>query len=170
MLQTKTDSSTLSAYCCSSVYAIRTQSYCVVKPIVDTHKVRQLIKSLKQLRYQNWPSQLMCVCFIIAGPHLNMHPPHASCMAGPSQPSVLLFLTEFNEHIWSEDKRGWRDGAKRRRGEWGASGVWCGEAEDEDLQPSIINIPHEECQLLQSKANPYFPWPLTPVGLNPEAH
>ena len=61
------------------------------------------------------------VYFIIAGSHmhLNMHLP--SCAVGPTctprAASVLLFLTEFNEHIWSEDKRGWRDGAKRRRGE-----------------------------------------------------
>lgn len=38
-----------------------------------------------------------------------------ACM--PLAASVLLFLTEFNEHIWSEDERGWRDGAKRQRGE-----------------------------------------------------
>ncbi|CAB1433632.1 unnamed protein product [Pleuronectes platessa] len=73
------------------------------------------------------------------------------------QPSVLLFLTEFSKHIWSEDKRGWRDSAKRQRGERGANGEGCGEAEDEDLGPSIITAPRELCQLPQTQANPTFP-------------
>lgn len=109
-------------------------------------------------------SRLMCVYFVIADPHmhLNVHPPLPSCTVGPVcmpfAASVLLFLTEFNEHIWSEDKRGWRDGAKRRRGEWGANGE---QGEDEDLRPSIITVPHEECRLLQTRANSTFAdlWP-----------
>lgn len=112
----------------------------------------------------------MCVYFIIAGPlmHLNMHlrsrPQPVSPACTPCVASVLLFLTEFNEHIWSEDKRGLRDCAKRRRGEWGANGEGCEQAGDEDLWPSIITVPHEECQLLQTRADPIFAdfWPLGP--------
>lgn len=37
--------------------------------------------------------------------------------------------------------RGWR-------GECGANGEGCEEAEDEQPGASIINVPHEECQLL----------------------
>lgn len=32
----------------------------------------------------------------------------------------------------------------------------CEQAEDADLRPSIITVPHEECQLLQTRANPTF--------------
>lgn len=73
--------------------------------------------------------------------YLNMHPPHLSAQACTSlTASVLLFLTEFNEHICSEDKRGWRNGAKSQRGEWGANREGCGQAEDERLQSSITAI------------------------------
>lgn len=51
---------------------------------------------------------------------LNTGPPASSlwvlllCMPSvPLQASGLLFLTEFNEHIWSEAERGWREGANR---------------------------------------------------------
>lgn len=96
--------------------------------------------------------------------------PLPSCAVGPAcaplAASVLLFLTEFNEHIWSEDKRGWRDGAKRRRGERGANGEGCEQAEDEDLQPSIITV-----SLVRNassfKLGPTLLWlTFDPLGLN----
>lgn len=69
--------------------------------------------------------------------HLNVHSPCCPALSAqctcPFAASILLFLTEFNEHIWSEDKRGWKDGAKRWRGEYEANGERCGEAEDEKL-------------------------------------
>lgn len=77
----------------------------------------------------------ICEYCIIAGSHMpGVHTVTAS---------VLLFLTEFSKHIWSEDKRGRWDGAKRQRGEWGANGEGCEQAEDEDLRPFIITVPHE---------------------------
>lgn len=111
----------------------------------------------------------VCVFHNCGSTHASEYAPTLpSCTVGPACTpqvvGVLLFLTEFSEHIWSEDKRGWRDGAKRRRGEWGANGEGCEQAEDEDLRPSIITVPHEECQLLQSRADPTFAdlWPLGP--------
>lgn len=58
----------------------------------------------------------MMVFFCMAIGQLRVH------VQKPRAASVSLFLTGFSEHIWSEDKRRWRDGAKRQRGERRASG------------------------------------------------
>lgn len=104
-------------------------------------------------------SWLICEYCIIAGSHMRAELPGVH----PVTASILLFLTEFNEHIWSEDKRGRWDGAKRQRGEWGANGEGWEQAEDEDLRPFIITVPHEGRQLLQTAANNTFT-DLSPTG------
>lgn len=145
---------------------------CSASPLnTITKTITSELISLIMMGNLSWLSWLMCVYFIIAGPlmHLNMQLPSSPALSGRCAPlaaSVLLFLTEFSEHIWSEDKRGWRDGAKRRRGEWGANGEGCEQAEDEHPQPSIITV-----SLMRNassfKIGPTLLWlTFDPLGLN----